>query len=98
MLEAVVQSSPLGLAVLDLEGKVRLWNPAAERMTGWAREETVGRPLRVVPPEDADVALMVAQRIFSGQSITDQEHQSRRKDCTVFPVSISGAPLHNAAW
>ncbi len=96
MLEALVQASPVGMAILDLEEKVRLWNPASERMNGWSRDEVLGRPLPVIPSQDVDSSRSLSQRIFKGNSITDEEHLSLRKDGTVFPVSISAAPLHNA--
>jgi PAS domain-containing protein len=33
-LQALVQAAPVAIHIADLEGKVRLWNPAAERMFG----------------------------------------------------------------
>ena len=39
-----------GVVLVDEAGIVRLWNPAAERITGLAEQDVVGRPLaRVVP-------------------------------------------------
>ena len=34
---------PDGLFTTDLEGTVTFWNRAAEQITGWTREEAVGR-------------------------------------------------------
>ncbi len=39
LLESIVAAAPHGIAVLDTDGQLRLWNPAAERITGWSREE-----------------------------------------------------------
>ena len=44
MLEAVIRASPLAIKVVDLEGLVRTWNPAAEKLFGWSRDEVLGRP------------------------------------------------------
>ncbi len=96
MLEAVVRSSPLGLAVLDLEGKVRLWNPAAERMSGWTREEALGRRSLVVPESQGGDDLRTQERVFREGGMTDQERLIR-KDGSLVPISLSGAPLYNAA-
>jgi signal transduction histidine kinase len=42
-----------GLAIVDRDGRVRLWNPAAERVTGRPAAEMLGRPLPFpVPPEN----------------------------------------------
>jgi PAS domain S-box-containing protein len=35
----------------DKEGVVRFWNPGAERIFGFAREEAVGQPLDLIIPE-----------------------------------------------
>ena len=44
-----------GLVLMDLEGKIVDWNPGAERMFGYSKEEMVGKtPAVVAPPESAD--------------------------------------------
>ncbi len=43
-LESIVE----GVIATDAEGRVTLLNPAAERLTGWAECEAVGRPLEEV--------------------------------------------------
>ncbi|SPE34686.1 putative Histidine kinase [Candidatus Sulfopaludibacter sp. SbA3] len=97
MLEAVVRSSPLGIAVLDPDSNVRLWNPAVEQIYGWTRDEVLGRRLRVIPQDHADDDLRTQQEVFAQGGITDRERLGLRKDGSVVPISLSGAPLHNAA-
>lgn len=48
----VVAALTDGLAIVDRDGTVRLWNPAAERLTGWPPVEVLGRrlPLPIPPP------------------------------------------------
>jgi PAS domain S-box-containing protein len=41
--EALVQSSPVAIALLDLEGNVAQWNPAAEQLFGYTAAEASGR-------------------------------------------------------
>jgi PAS domain-containing protein len=41
----VLYASPLATFVVDLGGSVVSWNPAAERLFGWKREEVLGQPL-----------------------------------------------------
>jgi PAS domain-containing protein len=38
-LQALVQAAPVAIHLTDLEGKVRLWNPAAETIFGWTQAE-----------------------------------------------------------
>jgi two-component system sensor histidine kinase/response regulator len=97
MLEAVINSSPLGLAVLDVEGNVRLWNPAAERKYGWSREEVLGRRMQIIAADQADCDLRSLERVIKEGSITDEEHRTVRRDGSIVPVSLSGAALHNSA-
>ena len=46
----VLESVADGVALVDKEGIVRLWNPAAARITGFALEDVVGRPIVEVVP------------------------------------------------
>jgi PAS domain S-box-containing protein len=48
---SLVESVPAGLAVVE-DGVVRAWNPAAAELTGWSRQDVLGRP----PPLDLDAA------------------------------------------
>jgi PAS domain S-box-containing protein len=50
-LRAVVGASPLAIIEYELDGRVRLWNRAAEQIFGWASEEVVGSQPPVVPRE-----------------------------------------------
>lgn len=50
-LEAVIDASPMALFILDREGNVGLWNPAAERIFGLRQKEVLGRPLPTIPPD-----------------------------------------------
>ena len=44
-----------GLVLMDLEGKIVDWNPGAERMFGYSKEEMVGKtPAAVAPAESGD--------------------------------------------
>ena len=48
---AVIDASADGIAVLDSEGLVRQWNPAAHRLTGLSTELATGRPPPFPLPE-----------------------------------------------
>ena len=37
-LQTVINAAPLAIYVLDLEGRVLMWNPAAERIFGWRKK------------------------------------------------------------
>ncbi len=48
-LQTLIQASPLAIITLDLDFKISLWNPGAERMFGWQASEVLGGYLPVVP-------------------------------------------------
>jgi PAS domain S-box-containing protein len=50
-LETLVRASGDAIVVADPEGRIRLWNPAATRIFGYAVEEAVGQSLDLIIPE-----------------------------------------------
>jgi PAS domain S-box-containing protein len=95
-LRAVFEASPLGIIALEKDGRVRHWNPAAERMLGWTAREVVGQPIPYVPPDKQEEFEELVRRELSGESIAGFETQRLRKDGSRLDVSISIAPLIDA--
>src|SRR5687767_1359974 len=54
LLRALVEASPLAMWVLDPEGRVLVWNRAAEGLTGWAADEVLGRLVPIVPADKVE--------------------------------------------
>ncbi|UCF66883.1 MAG: PAS domain S-box protein [Acidobacteriota bacterium] len=48
--EALIDSSPIGMAVVDAEGRLRHWNPALERLLGASASSVLGKPFEAVLP------------------------------------------------
>jgi len=96
-LQAVIRASPLALKVLDADGRIELWNPAAERIFGWKEEEVLGHPAPNVPDEKQEEHRRIRQAAFHGETITALETYRRRKDGSLVDVSLSTAALHDAA-
>ncbi len=95
--QAIIQSSPLAIWAVDLEGNVRFWNPAAERIFGWTEAEVIGRPLPVVPEELRQEYENWLGRFRNGETLSGLERQRVRKDGTRIQVEIWTAPLRDAA-
>ncbi|MFC6987989.1 PAS domain S-box protein [Haloplanus sp. GCM10025708] len=48
----IVEDAGEAVMFADLEGTIRLWNDAAERIFGFSREEAVGSSLDIIVPEE----------------------------------------------
>ncbi len=89
-LAAVVESSVDAIISTDLAGVVTSWNPAAERLYGYAAAEMLGQPLDViVPPDRREELRQLLQRLEQGQAIGGHETVRIRKDGTPVDVALA---------
>jgi PAS domain S-box-containing protein len=95
-LGGIFNASPLGIIAIELDGRVRHWNPAAERMFGWTASEVVGQPLPYVPPDKKEEFADLMRRELAGESIAGYETTRMRKDGSRVDVSLSVAALRDA--
>ena len=51
MAAALVEQAPDAVIYADMEGIVRVWNPSAEAMFGYAASEAIGQRLDIIVPE-----------------------------------------------
>ncbi|HET8873078.1 MAG TPA: PAS domain S-box protein [Gaiellaceae bacterium] len=97
-LQALIDSSPLALVEFGLDTRIRLWNPAAERIFGWTRHEMLGRGgLPMAPASKRAESEELFERVSAGESLNDFETVRRRKDGTLVDVSIAAAPVIDAS-
>ena len=92
-LQALVQASPVGITVLDPEGRVEMWNAAAERIFGWSPDEVLGRPLPTIPEGKEEEHRALRETVLNGGVSSGVELQRRRKDGRPVDISLSTAPL-----
>ena len=96
-LHAVIESSPLAIMELDLRTRVIRWNPAAERIFGWTRDEMLGRTdLPMVPDSKQDESDRLAAKVRAGEAYSDVESVRQRKDGMLIDVAIAAAPVRDA--
>src|SRR3989454_1407015 len=95
-LPAVIQSSPLAIYTLDPTSTGQTRNRAAEALYGWQAEEVIGRPLPTVG-QDREDHRRLRDRVLRGEALRGGEGTRRRKDGTSGNISLSVAPLHDAA-
>ncbi|CBE70010.1 MAG: PAS domain S-box protein [Candidatus Methylomirabilis oxygeniifera] len=96
LLAAVMNASPAGITILDRDGNVRLWSRAAERIFGWQKEEVLGRPLPIVPPNKCEEYRNLLDRALAGETLAGIDVVRRKKDGSPIDISLWTAPLCNA--
>ncbi len=93
-LGTIIESSPLAIIAMDLEGIVNLWNPAAERMFGWMKEEVAGKFLPTISENMVDEYTGLRKRILNSP-IMNYEIKRKKKDGSLVDVSVSAVLLKN---
>ena len=95
LLQSVFDASPPAIVAVDDEGRVLIWNRAAERLFGWSEEEVLGRLLPIASGIRAEQHTMLRQQVFRGETLTEIEVLRERKDGSLVQVSLSVAPLYD---
>lgn len=93
VLEALINASPPAIIALDLEVNLTLWNPAAERMFGWKREEVLGKPYPIVSMDQTEELLENIHCLNNGEVRHSMETCRLHKDGHFIEVSLSTAPM-----
>jgi PAS domain S-box-containing protein len=94
LLAAIVQSSEDAIYSRTPDGVLTSWNPSAERLFGYTRDEILGRSIRVLVPADVEPEFEdMAARMRSGEAVTDRKTIRTRKDGKRIPVSITAFPV-----
>ena len=94
LVDAIVRYSGEAIMGADLSGIITSWNPAAERLYGYSSQEALGSDASLLMPEDrAGGERALLAKIKDGVAVEHFETMGVRKDGTVFPVSLSVAPV-----
>ncbi|HWO88849.1 MAG TPA: PAS domain S-box protein [Gemmatimonadales bacterium] len=96
-LAAIVDSSHDAILSKSLDGTIRTWNAAAERLYGYTEAEAVGQHIGlIVPPERRAEAASILERISRGERVESLDTERIRKDGSRLHVSVSISPVRDA--
>jgi PAS domain S-box-containing protein len=96
-LSQIVGSSSDAIISSDLQGNITSWNPAAERLFGYALTEVLGQPLALLLPlQRADDLHDLLDRVGRGEALDQLELAMLRKDLTGITASMTIFPVRNA--
>lgn len=92
-LASIIDSSDDAILGKDLNGIIKSWNAAAERLFGYTAAEAIGQPVVMLIPNDRkDEETLILERIRSGERI-HFETVRVRKDGSTVQVSITTSPI-----
>jgi len=98
LLAAIVDSSYDAIVGEDLEGRITSWNRAAEKILGYTAAEIIGRPFKVLVPQDRrDEYRRVRAKTRRGGVIEPFETVRLRKAGGQIQVAMTVSPVRNAA-
>jgi len=94
--EQLIEAAPLPIVSFDLEGKIRIWNRAAEVTTGFSRAEVIGKtdPTRIDARSEEEGLALHEKARSTGSIVTAEVHRTR-KDKTPLDLLVSIAPLRD---
>ncbi|GEM_PF-2095299 len=95
-LEALIASTPGGIIVIDSEGRVKRWSPAAERIFGYTEAEALGRNIDLLIASGSPQMLREGTRLtataFTADRVAHIVTQRMRKDGSLVDVEVYGTP------
>jgi diguanylate cyclase (GGDEF)-like protein/PAS domain S-box-containing protein len=95
---ALVEFSEDPVIGLTLDGLITDWNPAAERLYGYSKEEALGASIvMLVPPERRGRSGGLLATVSAGEVVRQVDTQRMAKDGRRIDVSISMAPIRDDA-
>lgn len=93
-LDAIVASSPIAVTSTDVDGRIVTWNPAAERVFGWSRDEVIGQRYPVITDDCAADLRRIHQLALAGSTLHGQEMGWIQRDGSRVELSVSVTSVH----
>jgi len=79
------------------DGKITTWNPASQRLFGYAEKDAIGQNIAMLAsPENQLEQLEFLARICAGETLGPEDTKRLRNDGTLIDISISAAPIKSS--
>ncbi len=97
LLASIVESSGDAVHAVNLDGTIASWNPGAERLTGYASKEILGKNVAIlIPPGHVGELRQSIVTIQDGRIVSPYDVALLRKDGSEIDVSLTLSPIRNA--
>lgn len=98
-LQLILDRMPLGCILNNAEFEITLWNPAAEKIFGYAAQDVVGKKLNSpdIPPNIQEFFAGVRERMFAGDLAAHIQSEITTKDGRNIICEWYNTPLFNTA-
>ena len=97
-LESVLANAPDAIVTLGGDHRVLEWNPGAERLFGYSKQEALGRNIDdLITGSDPAIyreATGFTERVLSGAEVPPTESVRYCKDGSAVDVILAGSPIH----
>ena len=90
----LIQNTPGAVITSDHQGRITEFNPAAERLTGYSRDEAMGRLAEEILQLQG-VNLSIWNQVLKGQTEVTEELSLRNRSGQEVPVMVSSFPLRD---
>lgn len=96
-LASVVEVSQDAIIVVDINGNISHWNPAAEALYGYSPDEIIGRSARCLfPPEVEPMLEQNLQKVSRGESARYADTVRLAKSGERIDVQVASTPIRDA--
>jgi two-component system CheB/CheR fusion protein len=96
-LAAVVQDSGDAITLQDMVGRILAWNPMAENIYGWSKDEALAMNISSMIPENRkEETLEVLKKLSQAEILKPYRTQRLTKDGRIVDLWLTATPLINA--
>jgi PAS domain S-box-containing protein len=94
MLASIVAASDDAIISKTLQGIITSWNPAAERLFGFAEEQAVGNHISLIIPDDRlDEETYIIGEVSRGVKVDHFQTIRKTKEGKLVPLSLTVSPV-----
>lgn len=96
MLAAIVDSSDDAIVSKSLDGIIKTWNTAAEKLFGYKESEAIGKHISIIiPPDRIQEETLIISKIRNGERMEHLETVRVNKSGKEINISVTVSPIKN---